>query len=202
MKINKILVVLLLPLIADTIISCCNCEETVVKYYSNKSIEVLNLDNSGNKAVVATNDTARKEAFGIRVMLKKEKTSFLNPPKTLFLQAAYAYDCFCPASYELLPRDSITAIQIFTLNDFDTNHPANSEVSVYFKVFEYNNFTPISEYVKNYKTLLFDDAELGQSIDLLLMTPPQIPGSYKFKVRFNLSDGRIFEQESTAIELI
>lgn len=202
MRINKILFVLLFPLIAEVVISCCDCIDPLIGHYTNKTIVVKNIDNSGSEPMTTTANSVPKEAFGIRTQLNREKTACLSPSKSLFVQTAYATSCDCPPPNQLLARDSVTTIQIFTLNDFDTNHPANSDVSDYFKVFKGSSFSTIADFIKKYNTILYSDSELELTFDVLLMTPPSLNKSHYFKIKITLSDGRTLEGITTSIDLI
>jgi hypothetical protein len=202
MKINKILFLLLFPLIAEVVVSCCDCIDPLIGHYTNKTIVVNNIDNSGSEPMTATANSVPKEAFGIRTKLNREKTACLSPSKSFFIQAAYATSCDCPPPNQLLAKDSVTAIQIFTLNDFDTNHPANSDVSDYFKIFKGSSFSTITDFIKKYNTILYSESELELSFDALLMTPPSLNQSHYFKIKITLSDGRTLEGITTSIDLI
>ncbi|HRP90899.1 MAG TPA: DUF5034 domain-containing protein [Edaphocola sp.] len=202
MRINKILVVLLFPLIAEVMISCCDCIDSLIGHYTNKTMIVKNLDNSGPNPLTTTTNSVPKEAFGIRVQLTRERTACLAPPQSFFIQSAYATSCKCPPPNQLFAQDSVVTIQIFTLNDFDPNHPANSDVSDYFKVFEGSTFSTITDFIKKKKTVLYSDDELELDFDVLLMTPPSLNQSHKFKVKITLSDGRILEEMTPSIDLI
>lgn len=52
MKVKKVIFLMIFPIIAQVVVSCCNCMETETKHYSNKSMTLQNLDNSGNQPVV------------------------------------------------------------------------------------------------------------------------------------------------------
>jgi hypothetical protein len=201
MKMRKVLILLLLPFIAQVIFVSCNCPEPLIEYYSNKNFILSNLDNSGKRAVIATRDSVPRAAFGLRLQLNREKTAFYKPVQSAFFQSAYAFSRGCPPP-QIIPRDSITSLKVLTLNDFNASHLSGSEVSVYFKVFERNSFTPIEEYIKQYKTILYSDEQLEEKLDLLLMTPPVLNKHHQFKVVISMSDGRLIELFSTEINFI
>jgi len=199
---KKLFLVLLFPFIADLAISCCNCLDTLTHHYSNKTIEVSSLDNSGQEPKEISSGSVFKTAYGIRVQLVREKIARINKSRIVFGQAAYAYDCFCPSPDEFLPNDSITAIRVLTLRNFDTNHPANSDVSSYFKVYRLSSFSTIDDYLKYLKTTFYNETELQVAFIMLLMTPPASGGAHQFRVQFILSDGRILEQDTPTINFI
>lgn len=201
MKVRKVFILLFLPLIAQVIFISCHCPEPLIEYYSNKEFTLFNLDNSGYEPKITTADSVPKEAFGVRLQLEREKTAFYKPIQPVFFQSAYAFRRECPPP-RILPRDSVLSLKVFTLNDFDASHPAGSDVSDYFKVFERNNFRPIEPYLKAENTTLFSEEQLKEKLDLLLMTAPVLNKSHQFKIEISLSDGRLIELFSTAINLI
>jgi hypothetical protein len=201
MKAKRVIFIMLFPLIADLAVSCCNCLEPVIKLYTHKTISVSNLDNSGSQPVISTSNSILKTAYGIRIQLTREKTVCNGKQPTLFIQSAYAFDCDCPPVNQLLPKDSVTSIKIFTLNDFDVTHSANADISDYFKVYQQFYFSTIKDYLKNSESTLYDDTELQLTLDLLLMTAPSINTQHKFKIQITLSNGRILEQETSQIQL-
>ena len=204
MKLNKILFVLMFPFLAEFAVSCCSCIDTVTGRYTNKAISIDNIDNSGTKPLVTAASAISKKAYGIRVKLDREKTACVTPSPSLFVSSAYAFSCDCPPALELSAKDSITKIQIFTINEFDANHAANSDISTYFKIFEqgfYSNNT-ISEFLIGNNRKLNNNSELISTPDFLLMTPPSINKTHSFKIVITLSDGRSFEEITNSVDLI
>lgn len=202
MKTKKIIFILLLPLILEIVVSCCECIEPIFQNYTNKAITINNLDNSGREPIVSASTSILKTAYGIRIQLLGEKIACIERPISIFIQSAFATKCDCPPSYQFLPKDSITSIKILSLNDFNSNHSANSEISDYFKVYKYYSFSTIQDYLKNTPAVLNYESDLAIKIDLLLMTAPTIDNQHKFRVQITLSDGRILEQDTSIIELI
>lgn len=202
MKTKKIIFILLLPLILEIVVSCCECVDPIFQNYTNKAISINNLDNSGKEPIVSASTAIIKTAYGIRIQLHREKIACIEGPNSIFIQSAFATSCDCPPPYQFLPKDSITTIKILSLNDFNSNHSANSEISDYFKVFNHYSFSTIQEYLKNTRSVLNYESEFEIKIDLLLMTAPTINNQQKFRVQITLSDGRILEQETSIIELI
>lgn len=200
---KKVIFLLLLPLIAEVVVSCCNCIEPVIQHYTNKTISVSNLNNSAQEPVVSVSDTVIKKAYGIRLQLIREKMACLEKRRSLFISSAYAFTkCRCPAAQEFRPKDSIVSIKIYTLQSFDNTHLAGSDLSAYFKVYKAYSFSTIDDFVKRTPTVLFDSEELEQTIDFLLMTVPSMNVEHKFKVQLILSDGRTLESETSTVNLI
>ena len=192
----------MLPLMVELIIACCDCLETTYFKYTNCSMTLSNLDNSGAKPIVAQTNTISKRAFGIRIAINRnENTCEVILNKSLFFQTAYATSCGCPPEVQYLPLDSIVSVVITTINDFNTQHPENTDVSKYFNVFHGNEFTGIDEYIGNIDNILYDFANPAYVFDLLLMSPPTIGIDHEFKVTVKLSDGRIFNTLTGLLEL-
>lgn len=125
---------------------------------------------------------------------------------TLFIPSVNAFSCDCFPGIISSPIDSITSIQIYTVNEFDPTHPAEADVSDYFHVFEFNEFYGLPEYIDRYTNILFDyyidDFIVPLQWDLLLMSPPSLGIEHQFKVQVNLSDGRILSMLTNKVNLI
>lgn len=78
MKISKILLVLLFPLIGQFVVSCCDCIAPLIEHYTNNEILVDHLDNRDSTPIIATSNTVLKNAYGIRIHLNREKTACIN----------------------------------------------------------------------------------------------------------------------------
>lgn len=210
MKLKKVLIVLLMPAVAQIIIACCECGDSVSKNYSHLSMTIAHVDNAGEKPVVTTSPTVPKNAYGIKVQLQREIVACNKSALPTFFQSAYA--CSCPPPLTILAKDTITDFRIFSVYDFDTNHSSNSDVSEFFKVYNYGSYTSITGYLGSGNSMgsyygdsfwtLHNESELELEITLLLMTAPKINSTNKFRVQITLSDGRIIEHETTEIDFI
>lgn len=201
MKVKKILILLLVPFFSDMLVACCDCEEPQLFKYTNTSLELQHLDNRGQSPVIATNDIALKEAYGISMTLRCEKTAYKAPPVSFFINRSYAFSCGCDPRVQYHPKDSVTAIRIITLDDFDPQHTSGSDISAYFKLYSWNNFTGISDYLAKDAKIFYYEEPLNITLNALLMQPPALSGAYRFRVEMDLSDGRSFIKETSTIEL-
>jgi hypothetical protein len=163
-------------------------------------LEIDHLDNSGSAAIVTSGPSVPKEAYGIQLRLGLEKVACNQPMKTHFISTSYAFSCDCPPP-ELIPRDSVANIEIFTTNDFDEFHLANSDVSEYFKIFTGSNYVTIQDILPNLSRIYYYDYESITTTELLLMTAPALNENHSFKLVMTLSDGRIFEASTSPIIL-
>lgn len=198
----KVILILILPLLVEIVVSCCNCSDTTFINYTNCSLNVFNLDNSGPDIRISQSDTIPKNAFGLKISINRsENTCELIRNNSLFIQSANAYDCFCPPEFEYLPLDSIVSISIITKNDFDTEHLKSSDVSEYFYVFNGSGYTSLIGYFDNIIAKISDYFETAYELDLLLMTPPNIGTEHQFEINVELSDGRNFNNQTRKIIL-
>ena len=213
MKTKLIILFLLLTPIVDVFYSCCDCPETKNYKYSHKALLLKNLDNSGKKVIESESLQLNKNAYGIRIYLTREKNLVARARQVnnVFVQSAYAFSCECLVpEFVYAPSDSITSIKIFTINDFDDRHSENSDITDYFRIA--HSFSTIKDFVANERYTYkygyryhhssekpFED-EL--KIDLLLMTAPTMNNKQQFKIQVTLSDRRIFEEQTTEIQLL
>jgi len=209
--IKKVAFLIFLPMIAEVVIACCDCGVPLLKNYSNQFLAVDNLDNSGEEPVVTTLPTVPKLAYGVRIYIKREIVACNHPVTPGFIQSAYAFSCDCPPALQIAAKDSIVAINLLSAYDFDADHVAGSDVTEYFRVFEYRSFRTVNEYLEDQngfddhtisRWTLEDESQLDFKLTMLLMKAPAIQVSNKFRIRVAFSDGRVLEQETTAIDLI
>lgn len=201
-RVNKIILLLMLPLMVELVISCCDCIETTFLDYTNCSLTINNLDNSGVSPVIAESNSISKDSYGIRLSIKRsENVCEVKRTNSFFIQSAYATSCDCPPEFQYMPLDSIISLKISTINDFSTNHPCCSDITELFYVFQGKEFTAISDYVQNIETNLYDIINPSFEFDILLMTPPTIGIEHEFEVSIELSDGRILNATTGIIKL-
>ncbi len=202
-RVNKIILILMLPLIVELVISCCcDCIETTFLDYTNCSLTINNLNNSGVSPVVTESNSISKNSYGIRLSIKRnENVCKVKRTNSIFIQSAYATSCHCPPEFQYMPLDSIISVKITTINDFDTNHSRHSDVTELFYEFQRNEFTAISDYVQNIETNLYDIINSPFEFDILLMSPPTIGVEHEFEVSIELSDKRILNAKTGIIEL-
>ena len=212
MRKRAIILFFLLVPITSVLFHSCRCPdvETQYRYFSHKALSLRNLDNSGRQAVESEALQLNKNAFGIRLTIEREVVSTTTTRRNRcnpFIQSAYAVSWECPPEFIYSAKDSIVSIKIFTMNDFDIQHPENSDVTGLFRVA--HSFSTIENFVANINYSFESHSESNferwmreLSIDLLLMTPPTANNKQQFEVQVALSDGRILKQQTTEIELL
>ena len=204
MKRSYVLLIVLfaLPLL-DVFYSCCNCNDDVVDhYYSFSDFSVKNIDNSGQNPLESEQEEINKNAYGIRLYINKELLS--NSEKStnnkcyLFSSSAYAFSCDCDfSSYNLV--NPIQSIKIFTLQDFNNEKLANSDISEYFNVI--HTYKTVEESIEDINKV-FNRTSLDIFVDYLLMNAPSPENiNHQFRVEITLENEEIINLE-TIITLI
>ncbi|MFT6718716.1 MAG: hypothetical protein ACJAY8_001112, partial [Sphingobacteriales bacterium] len=103
MRINKVILLLVIPLMVELMVACCFCFPTMSFNYSNCSLEIQNLDNRGEKAIVSESNSFSKQAFGIRVLIQRERNACtVIGNNSIFFKSAYASSCECPPTRQYL----------------------------------------------------------------------------------------------------
>ncbi|MBX3255111.1 MAG: DUF5034 domain-containing protein [Chitinophagaceae bacterium] len=201
MKIKKVLILLLIPLFSDMLVACCDCDDPQLFKYTNAGLELQHLDNRAQSPVIDEDGIALKEAYGIAMTLRCEPTAFKPAPFSFFLNQSYAFSCGCDAAVQHHAKDSVVAIRIITLENFDASHAAETDISDYFRLYTWNSFTTITDYLhKDAKVFTYDEPQ-NIVMNALLITAPAAAGSYRFRVEMDLSDGRSLIKETSTIEL-
>lgn len=191
MKTKRILFFLFLPLLLDVfIVGCCDCPTPEYFNYSNCSLSVENIDNAGANPIIAPSDTILKEAYGIQLTIERSEDICQHQTLPLFSSNAYALSCLC--EYQVYDyRDSATSIRIFTLNEFDQNHPANSDITDYFKT---GGFVEVSFHLQQINQQLHNRDSVGNlELDVYLLRPPQNSRDFQFKMEIAFSNGKVLE---------
>lgn len=207
MKFRKVLLILILPLVLDTIISCCDCPDLpYTNYaqgvmYSHTGILASPIDNSGPQAKALSSDSVPASAFGIRVIVDRQEVQRMARRSGL-IQSAYAFSCDCYDERYYIPADTLVSLEIITGNDFDATHPAGSDISEYFLGFDSHSYRTAEEMLE-LSIWYNEDFEILEFIFLLMNEPdPELGSSHQFTVRLSVSDGRVLEQETDPINLV
>jgi hypothetical protein len=204
MRKRKVLILLIVPFVFQISGSCIiggNCDDPEIYHYSFQSISVEHLDNSGPMPAVSSGPVL-KHAYAVRVDIDREKiATIIALPRFSFFQSAYASgDC---APDEFIPADTLSSFKIFTLQDFDDNHAAGSDVSDYFRISNPSAYTALDDYIDMYgASVVYNRGDLDTSLQILLMTPPTLNTTHQFRVQIELTDGRVLESTTTTIDLI
>ncbi len=206
--IKRATLILTILLVAGLMFSCPLCDGDGFHYsFSHRDIVVQNLDNSGALIKVAEGQAVFKTAYGIRIYIQREDYELCSECRQSranfgLIETANAVDCFYDNYYD--PLEKIVDVRIITLNDFDATHLANSDIADYFKLAD--SFETIDDFCREYNKDGYirsgSNPPLIDDIDILLMTPPTMGITHKFRVEMALSDGRTLVNETDEIDLI
>lgn len=170
--------------------------------YTNTTLELQHLNNSGQSAIVAPENKVLKEAYGLRIRIGCETTACNRGRTSFFINPAYAFSCGCEAPIQYHPKDSVTGLKVITLNDFDALHPAGSDITARFKMFSGYVFTDLAGYLESKPPVFNAHGVKNIVLDALLMEPAAQTGNHRFRVEVDLSDGRVLETETSMVELL
>lgn len=201
MKITKIGIILSIIFIARLVASCCSCGELTEFFYLYKEVSIQNLDNSGEKAVIGSSEAIPKEAFGLSATISLQRVTDHLTPREISFAKANATSCIC-LEETFVPSKKIVSIKIFSVNPFQSDIPANSDVSSRFVVDTSDEFTSIENYLKQLNNRY--DYYLPDKVNfdlLLLQTPPQT-GEFSFRIEITFSDDSVLESYSPLVRLI
>ncbi|RZK40473.1 MAG: DUF5034 domain-containing protein [Pedobacter sp.] len=198
---KKIFIVFAFVLVTQIIAGCvdCNCGPIQTFYTTTKSLFVNNIDSTLPEPMITNSSIINAKNYGFKINLRSDRVALKNQKVNWgFIQAAYACSC---AENVYKSKESILTLEIFSNNDFDANHPKNTDLSSYFKVKISQNLNTMPEYVK-YINRLYQTSSNPFYWGIFLQTSPSLSKKHQFKIRMTLSDGRILEAETTEVELI
>lgn len=198
--IKKIAFVFAFALMTQLIVACvnCNCPPIRTIYYTNKGISLKNMDAALPQPSVTNAGIIASTKYGIQVQLLTQQLTLLKPRITFgIMQSAYA--CSCPED-DFIAKEDIFSLKVFSDQDFDSTHPKNTDLSLYFKAKRYDTLLPIIDYIKSSKDMGYISSyDFYEGI--FLQVAPSANKKHKFKVVITLTDGRTLEAETTEVEL-
>jgi hypothetical protein len=210
MKLKKVVFILIMPFVAEVIIACCSCPRDRGNVYTHDYLVVNHVDNSGIEPRSTYAEDVSKHSYGIGLVVSRNIFSMKEDYTPSVFQAAQA-SCDCPPDRGIVPADAIKTIEVFSEHDFDVDHPAQSDVSNYFRVLDSSGLMTIQDFIsygysdgtpRESRWTMWSTEDRNLTITLLLMEPPEMGTSHKFNVRIMLTDGRSLEAETTSINLI
>ena len=200
---TKIITFLLLPLMLDMLVACCDCDDPEKHIYTIDNLSIRSIDNRGSQPVEIDAGTVPKNAYGIKVRLPLRMVAYNRPAiRPLFSTAAYATSCGCPPSLVYSPTDSIVSFKVVTLNNFDNQHPAGADVTSLFQVFKASNrsYQSIANYLASDAPVYNHKLDENVELTLLLMQAPA-EGQHQFHIEIKLSDNRLLSGSTSIITL-
>lgn len=205
---KSLLFALLYYVVAVVACTKCHCPVIRDKFVNFTEIKLQNLQYSfmgdtNFSSAYNSIDTIPENSYGIALNVtsalvtkikKKESFSLINT----------AMACDCATQYYTL-KDSLQEIKIFSTKDFDTAHPAGSDITEYFVFFEkdYNANKiiqmPIDFSYKNFYILY--DYNRGPEQTFFLNIPPESSREVQFELKMIFKSGKELSAISKAVFL-
>jgi hypothetical protein len=128
--------------------------------------------------------------FGIRIKFNSFIYSNIYRSYSL-INSAMAAECW--DSYTL--KHKIENITIISLNDFDQNHAANSDISSYFKATDNqcDQLSSIDSTLNHERGINYQHTGAMVNFDLILIKPPQSDSLFRFVVKVKLSNNELID---------
>jgi hypothetical protein len=185
---SKVLALVLSYLVILMIVDSCNpCKN--YKYDIDK-MSLKNLIYSYGTFTPNTKETdttvLKYSQFGIRIKFHDIIYSNIKRSYSL-INTAMAYDCW--DQYNI--QHKVDNISVISLNNFDLNHTANSDISEYFRASFYPNQVSTIDSTINYENK--DNFSRFYYFDLLLNKAPQLDSAFRFVVKVKLSNNELID---------
>ncbi len=194
MKTLKAFLLLLLTELVITIIGCC--EEHHL--YNISSFQIVNLDNSQQYPVESTGNEIAARAFGLRAKIENEY--FVLNPDNQFGSSAMATSC---TEYFNL-KNTLVALDIITLSEFDSLHNQNSDITAYFVSRNAGatneNYITVPSLISSINSTEIE-YQANRSYDFYLLHEPAADSVFQFVINFYFKDGSILSDTSQQIIL-
>lgn len=201
MRIKKATLIIVIVFLIRVLFSCCDCQTPTEYQYSYDYFSVYNLDNSGASPTISETNKIPKEAYGIRLDFSFLKVSSVKRDKNSMFPEASASDCECPPYFQYIAKDTISSIDIITINKLDEQHPANSSVADLFKILLDLNYITLTEFINQPETIFNYKLPDKKSLDLFLMQIPESYGEQIFKIEILMSDSRLLTMTTNPVIL-
>ncbi|MGB0862537.1 MAG: hypothetical protein ACPG19_03105 [Saprospiraceae bacterium] len=195
MKKSKILLLTLLLSVGFGFSECnwCSCPDVDGSYYNLLGVDSFKHLSSND--VISSGMTVDFEDYcGLNLLFLHEFTfgqsDNMFSPFSNFSLINTAYGCSCNYNGYDGSLQSIDAIHIITLNDFDSLHLANDTINEYFTT-DYD--MPLDSFIVN----------VGKPetyrLPLFLTEQPALDSTFQVKMTVELDDGAVYSMESDAI---
>lgn len=183
---RKSLYLLMLFLLAEWLVSCCDCEDYRPGIgYTMCTLDVTPLDNRGAYPIKADTLHVPLEAFGLRLRMNVFDGYCALPHNHSLMSSAFAVSCECPP--RLFMESYPDSIKIISQNHLTLSHPAGSEVSELFRVLHRGRLLPVLTALSQ-ESGPYIGTSVGQGeikLDALLFESP-LPGLHQFEVQLYL----------------
>jgi hypothetical protein len=173
------------------LISCYSCTHHGNFLYETDSMYLGNADSGGEKITDEGIDSVSGKRYAVKMVLHNKVTDYEGKNKDVN-ESNYRRKYY------------LTELKIYTLQNYNQSHPANSDISEYFI------YSKGSKYTVNYmvekdglsypQSRPNPEEEFEDSYYFRMMAPPDSTGYYSFKIRLQFADESSFT-DTTRIKL-
>jgi hypothetical protein len=168
----------------------CNCSEIAGDYFDIKGMTTEQI-NAGVR--LSANQVVPFASYALYLHYDVDYVSFCHEKPFSFIQSAMACECVYDG-YLGAKSERLETMQVITLNDFDSDHPANDTINDLISVRELG----LSSTLENYLTQ--DTALIRQETLILGLTKaPTTNDALKLKIIVSLSNGENYETETLPV---
>ncbi len=204
-KFLRVFVILVFLQIGTLVLTTSCCEDTFT--YSWSELYLSNIDNRGENPTTAEENRLPAIAYAIGMSMEPEFVHY-ESPLSGFSNSAYAFSC--AESYQR--NDTIDAIRIRALSDFDESHPVGTDLTDLFAaktrgtVTTFSNLDEktehaiaVNSFVENVNESSIYD--LLTDFDLFLLKSPTQESEFQFIVEVELSNEKVLVDTTESIIL-
>jgi len=205
---SKTLLILFVANILRLIPGCCECDESSIPFSFNK-IDITNIDNSGDWAVITQSDSMKPEAVAFEVALF-DSAGYYHLAQSFFstntgYSNATAMSCDC--SYPLRAIQHLSSLKITSLYALNAQYSAQSDVTELFVAKLTNNsstgsnlYIPLPALCNQTQGKNYYDSGV-ESFGLYLTVPVENSRA-AFIISAKLSDNRILSDTTKVITIL
>jgi hypothetical protein len=194
----------LASLISD---SCGKCDNSNLKYawesIDLKTLKIVSIIDDRVSYRQVDTLIYQYDKFGIQILMNGKTLALVNK-NNIGIQTCNAqlFDCF----KDYTTDNKISDLKIRSLSEFDDTHPANSDISKYFRAALYNNkLTTIDNYLADNNEINGSHRDLSsrfsEVIDLFLDIKPTKDSVFRFIVQITLLDNTSISDTTNVIKL-
>ena len=191
---KRIFLLALFLFLADFFVACCRCEQPPLVEYKRCELDIYNMKYSDGREDYLYSDSVEASDFGIQLLFRQSENTCQLNASGLFVNTAMA--CSCDDAFGKA-LDRYESIEIYTIQAFDSIHPAGSKVTEYFNVTNvFPDVSTIADYVAfANKTYSSESNYYGNEMASIRLTSyPDSVSEHQFKVEATMNDGRVLSE--------
>lgn len=202
-RIRKIAIIIFAPILIQLLYACPKCPKRGVS-----SFEFTDLDITGKRIFLLDSTGKIEDSMSYKHIVLQFGFQFGNfalvPSNALpqFIPTLHAFSC---PGFFMQSRDSFTRVSVITIQNYDAQHLAGSDISdiVRFADYQSRGSTQVdSTLAQQFNTALrFQNSGVGGVLrqSLILKKKPQTASEYQFELKCFMSNGRLLQRTTDKI---